>query len=373
MHPSNAIWAQVCGTATRIVLIAVALTACNPEANIEQHGSVATESQVPTDTFKQSTNTPRALDPVIRTPFEPSSRTGDPYCNPSETEIWLIPSTTSVRVGEPLHVDLQLHNPASSGVFMGQIQYRLEILPDLFVGELVTESDKTLYPGESDTVSFELFTTFEGSADLTAKASYELHAVDLSWGSWTGCTSYPLKIEVQTDEGVPTATDTSIRVHEPSTRTGIPSVDIVLDAVIAGDQAAINKLIRFNVSACTDVMGLGGPPKCREGEPGGTQVEVLPFLGPEGHFLRRDDIGDWLGLDVNGLYAVYLVAEKAFSDPDYPAGQYAVVFVDSHGESFVTLQIKDGGIVRIDYILGYPPEEQLMRDASRVITPPLSQ
>jgi hypothetical protein len=255
---------------------------------------------------------------------------------------------------------------------MGQILYRLEVLPDLFEGEQVADSDKTLYPGESDNASFELIAITEGTADLTAKASYELHATDLSWGSWTGCVSNPVKIEVVAGQGAPAVLDTTIQIHEPSTRTGIPGIDVVLDAVLSRDQEAIRDLIRYNVSACTNEMGLGGPPKCREGELAGTKVEVLPFLGPEGHFLRRDEVGDWSGLDIKGLYAVYVVSEQAYTDPDYPAGEYAAVFLHGHGISFVTLQIDDGAIVRIDNNFGYPPDEQLMRDASRVITPPKS-
>jgi hypothetical protein len=254
---------------------------------------------------------------------------------------------------------------------MGQIQYRLDILPNLFVGGGLLESDKTLYPGESDTASFVLTGTMEGTAELIAKASYELHAVDLSSGSWTGCESHPLIIDVVAGQGAPSVQDNSVKLHPPSTRTGIQSVDNVLEAVLARDQEAFLDMIHYTVSACTIEMGLGGPPKCREGETEGTKVEVLPFLGPEGHFLRKEEIENWDGLDVEGLYAVYLVSEKAYTDPDYPAGEYAAVFLHGHGVSYVTLQIDDRGIVRIDNDFGYPPDEQLLRDASKIILPPI--
>ncbi len=364
--------ARVYGIAWTLVLIAVASTSCNSAVNTAQQGASVTGTQKPNTSYEQSTYTPRVRGRTTQTPYEPSSGAGDPYCNPPDAEIWLTPTSTSVGVGEPLRLDLLLRNPESSDAFMGQIMYRIDILPELFEGERVAESDKTLYPGESDMASFELVATKEGKADLIAKASYELHAVDVSWGSWTGCASLPIKVEVVAGQGATSVLDTTVQIHEPSTRTGIPGVDIVLDAVLTRDQEAIKDLIRYSISACTNEMGLGGPPKCREGEPVGTMVEVLPFLGPEGHFLRRDEVRDWSGLDIKGLYAVYLVSEQAFADPDYPAGEYAAVFLHGHGISFVTLQIDNGAIIRIDNQFGYPPDEQLMKDASQVITPPKS-
>ena len=98
------------------------------------------------------------------------------------------------------------------------------------------------------------------------------------------------------------------------------------------------------------VNALGGPPPCREGEAERTSVEVLPFLGSEGFYLWKDDIGSWPGLDVDGLYAVYQVSDTAYSDGYYPKGEYGVVLVDKEGNENVVLQIKEGGIVRIDYV-----------------------
>ena len=118
-------------------------------------------------------------------------------------------------------------------------------------------------------------------------------------------------------------------------------------------------------------MALGGPPKCREGESEGALVEVLPFLGPEGHFLRRDELNEWQGIDVAGLYAVYRVSDEAFSDKDYPAGEYGIAFRSIDPETIITLQAEYGSILRIDSNFGTPAELNFERDAQEIIlTPP---
>ncbi len=53
------------------------------------------------------------------------------------------------------------------------------------------------------------------------------------------------------------------------------------------------------------VHALGGPPPCRKGEAEGTVVEVLPSRGPEGSFMRKDEVGNWLGL-VQLVYMLYI-------------------------------------------------------------------
>jgi hypothetical protein len=86
-------------------------------------------------------------------------------------------------------------------------------------------------------------------------------------------------------------------------------------------------------------------------------VEVLPFLGAEGHFIRRADINRLDGLDAAALFAVYEVSESAYSDENYPAGEYALVFLGKpEVPTPVTLQVRQGRIVRIDYGFAHPPE-----------------
>lgn len=143
----------------------------------------------------------------------------------------------------------------------------------------------------------------------------------------------------------------------PQSQTGIEELDTIISTVLNGSTADLLPLLEFTQTSCTLAEGLGGPPKCPEGEKDGTPVEVLPFLGPgEGSFIRKQDIGSWQGLDVSELFAAYQVSDKAYSDKDYPAGDYALVFIDSNKQSAIALQVRNGRIVRIDYLFGYPPQ-----------------
>jgi hypothetical protein len=140
------------------------------------------------------------------------------------------------------------------------------------------------------------------------------------------------------------------KYHSLDARTGIEEIDIVLAAVENGDLQPLRDLFRYNRVACMTVNALGGPPPCREGEAEGTIVEVLPFLASEGSYFHKDEINNWPGLEVDGIYAVYQVSENAYSDEYYPKGDYGVILVDKEGNENIVLQIKDGGIVRIDYV-----------------------
>jgi hypothetical protein len=174
----------------------------------------------------------------------------------------------------------------------------------------------------------------------------------------------------------PTPSKPSEGLYPLTTRTGIEEVDKILDVVASGDIQMLLSLIQFTNTRCTTAEGLGGPPKCREGEAEGTPVEVLPILGSEGYFFYREDIDEWSGINANGLYAVYEVSPEFVSEPDYPSGKYVVMFVDQKNATVVSLRVDQGKIVRVDYLLDTSPEQLngwLEREASTVILPPLKQ
>ena len=173
----------------------------------------------------------------------------------------------------------------------------------------------------------------------------------------------------------PTATPTDevlgVLVHDSDSRTGLDEVDQIIDIALTGDINEFRQRIKFTTSGCTHVMALGGPPNCKEGESEGALVEVLPFLGPgEGSHLRRDELNNWQGIDVAGLYAVYRVSDEAYSDKDYPAGEYGIVFRTKDPNIIVTLQVDNGRILRIDTSFGTSPEINFERDAEEIILPP---
>ncbi|HLO30578.1 MAG TPA: hypothetical protein VK249_15650 [Anaerolineales bacterium] len=164
--------------------------------------------------------------------------------------------------------------------------------------------------------------------------------------------------------------------HPLRTRTGITELDMILQVVADQDLRTLRSFIQLTTAKCTRQDGLGGPPKCREGEAEGTPVEVLPFLGPEGGFLHKDEIGSWPGFQAIGLYAIYRVSENAYSDENYPAGKYAIMFVAPAREPATSLRISAGRIVRVDFLFDNSPEslnEWIQREAAKVIVAPVTR
>ena len=155
-----------------------------------------------------------------------------------------------------------------------------------------------------------------------------------------------------------------------STWTGIADIDAVLATLESSDPQELRDLIRFTTVACTNAEGLGGPPKCRENEAEGDLVNVLPFLGSEGYFLRRIGIIEFPGVNVVGLYAVYAVSNSAYSEEAYPKGEYAVLLATEDNQTVIAIQIREG-IVRIDYLHSLTSlNEIVQRDASELILAP---
>lgn len=162
--------------------------------------------------------------------------------------------------------------------------------------------------------------------------------------------------------------------HPLTTRTGVEEVDRVLEAVASGDQQRLLSVVKLTEAKCTHAQGLGGPPKCREGEEEGTSMEVLPFLGGEGSYLREDEIGDWQGIDASALYAVYEVDPANVIQEDYfPAGEYVILLIDSTNAEPVALRVDEGGVVRVDFLYVPIPETLdalIQREASNLVLAP---
>jgi hypothetical protein len=159
-----------------------------------------------------------------------------------------------------------------------------------------------------------------------------------------------------------------VQYHPLDTITQIEEIDLVLAAVASGDVQAVRNLFGFSTVACKTVNALGGPPACREGEVEGTMVDVLPFLGPEGGYLRRDEVTNFPGLNVTGVYAIYQVSATAYSEENFPKGDYGIMLAGPDNLPNVVLQIKNRQIVRIDYV--FDPASinlVLQRDASKFI------
>lgn len=178
-----------------------------------------------------------------------------------------------------------------------------------------------------------------------------------------------------TEQAAPTpvASDTD-PFHPLSTRTGVEVIDNILEAIASGDQEALVALVEFTQAPCTHADGLGGPPKCREGEEEGTTFEVLPFLGGEGSFLRQEDIGNWPGVAASGIYAIYEVNAAVITSEQYsPIGKYVILFAGEGNQPTTALRIGETGIVRVDTVFDPSPENlsaMVEREAAHVILAP---
>ena len=176
------------------------------------------------------------------------------------------------------------------------------------------------------------------------------------------------------EQATPSLEPTSVKPYHPlTTRTGVEEVDRVLEAVASGDQQELLSVVQFTEAKCTHAQGLGGPPKCREGEEEGTSMEVFPFLGGEGSYLRQEEIGDWEGIDVSALYAVYEVSSDVQGEEYFPVGEYLILLIDSTNGEPVALRITEGRIVRVDFLYVPIPETLdalIQREASNVVLAP---
>lgn len=172
----------------------------------------------------------------------------------------------------------------------------------------------------------------------------------------------------------PAATETA--GYPLDTRTGLSDVDPVLAAVASGDPEELRALIQYTSAPCTRKEGLGGPPKCRAGEADGTVLEVLPFLGSEGSFIRKDEITTWPGIDAAALYGIFGVGEKATREQYYLPGEYVALFLQKDNKNGVVLHITDGRVVRVDTMFAGSSDpfaefiEQNSLDTAKVILAP---
>jgi hypothetical protein len=167
-----------------------------------------------------------------------------------------------------------------------------------------------------------------------------------------------------------TQTDTPEHQITPTKTAIIPELDKIIAVVLQEEVQELVQLLEFIPLQCTEADGLGGPPKCESDENEGDSIDVLPMLGPEGHFLRKEEADAWGGLEITELYTVYKNAEDVYADENYPAGEYAIVFVGKPEITHVTLRVSNGKIVRIDYGIGSPPDINENDVETYLVSPP---
>lgn len=161
--------------------------------------------------------------------------------------------------------------------------------------------------------------------------------------------------------------------------TGVAAVDEVLAVLQTGDRAALLAQIQFLEAACTNEMGMGGPPKCWGGGPSseidpplpeGSLVEVFPVVGAEGMWVfipGIEPVLDRLGR-VDGIYAVYTLNEAATQG--MLRGTYGVLLTSAAGD-YLELRIGAGIVGLADATGWWTPADLLAANAAEIILPPL--
>lgn len=132
----------------------------------------------PSSAKQASSHTQSTTSSTTRPSASISGEGSDPFCNPPNAGIWLLPSSTVLPIGQDFEVDLFLKSDEASDAFMSQIQYRLTVSPNINSKDLdPVDSTFTLYLGDSEQVTFRLQIKSEGVGQIMGKASYELHAL----------------------------------------------------------------------------------------------------------------------------------------------------------------------------------------------------
>jgi hypothetical protein len=193
--------------------------------------------------------------------------------------------------------------------------------------------------------------------------------------SFAACASEPMATDAPSLFPTPTQAPVDQMAYPPDTRTGIATIDAVIEAALADDRDALVDLVDYTVTACTKADGLGGPPKCGEGQVEGTPVEVFPIMGPgEGSYTDRQGIEQVFPKEPLSLFAVFQVGDSAYNEEYWPAGRYGVILrIDGEPVPALTLRVDDVGIVRLDHSFGEPfwlSPSLLEREVEAFILPP---
>ncbi len=141
-----------------------------------------------------------------------------------------------------------------------------------------------------------------------------------------------------------------VKVHADTVRTGVPAVDGVIEAFLAGEQTDRLETLEMISAACVNEDFEVGPPQCPEGTPQGTELVVFPYrLYRATEFAAQEDLAALVDFNIEGLYAVQPIS-GGFEESWWPAGYYNIVFASMDDEHAVEVIVdQDGSIVRIEF------------------------
>ncbi|MDA0301729.1 MAG: hypothetical protein O2822_04310 [Chloroflexi bacterium] len=129
----------------------------------------------------------------------------------------------------------------------------------------------------------------------------------------------------------PTATPTPTPTPALPLNVGTPIPPVVgqvISAVTGRDPAPLLALVEYQQVGCTTAQGLGGPPKCRPGDPQGTVYRRFPSGVCEGEWAEdASPVISQIVTSVGDLYGAATLA-KPQNDPEpyWPKGESVVMF-----------------------------------------------
>lgn len=135
--------------------------------------------------------------------------------------------------------------------------------------------------------------------------------------------------------------------HQLLQRLNATTIEPVLTAVLHNDTAAKLALTQLVTEGCTTETGLGGPPKCADGQSDGTPIDYFPLMGPgHGEPILPERLPEVMEFAVNRLYAIVKIPAAEYRSGSWPSGEYALLF--ETGSLPVTLLVDQGQIVRLN-------------------------
>ena len=140
--------------------------------------------------------------------------------------------------------------------------------------------------------------TYGDVVEIDARRDGMVRLVDGGWIVWlfTELSVNPLDLP-----------EVRVVAHDPSTRTGVPTVDAVLDAWFAADGAAVLELAVSRELGCVAAVREPGQFACPDGAAPGTSFEVFSLAGCETPFSKGDvaRFSEALSEEGDALYAVF--------------------------------------------------------------------
>ena len=130
---------------------------------------------------------------------------------------------------------------------------------------------------------------------------------------------------------------------------------MIIAAIEERDIAVLAPLVHYTTVACTTADGLGGPPKCEEDVPEGTELTMFPVGSCEGGWTRYgvQSVADFAHRTA-GLWGVIHVDQYWEVTDGWPAPDTFLAFhTDTpSGDSVAYLEVADGRIVRASFGCG---------------------